>query len=274
MDGACRSQARWPADGATRLACLPMQFNASRSAPALFARETNFGPSNSFLVFALMASPKTRIIMVTGTPEAMPMSMDELLKDRCFRECQARAIAAYYVRTDHDEEEVKTHFQAEGVPRRRILEIIKRFQRNGSVELGKTSGRKPSATSSENVDAVRMLFDTEPEISIPEASRRLNLTTSSIRRILTEKLDRTKVKRDGNKFVYVPSSKDLLRNAKRSVCKQAKRTNFSNSSFIEIQNQCELPTDAQNVTTLAHGSQRSLSCTIDQAEIIIPSALN
>jgi hypothetical protein len=80
---------------------------------------------------------------------------------------------------------VRTQFGHHEAPSRSaIVKIIKIFEQTGFVTNQKKSGRPRTARSTENLHAVEESVDNDPGMSIPRRSQQLNISTSSLHRIL------------------------------------------------------------------------------------------
>lgn len=151
-----------------------------------------------------------------------PRTMEQLIKDGCFRECQARAVVAYYMRMNQNIDLVTGHFEDEGVPRRRILDIIGKFKKNGMKDFKfEKRGRKSTVTSDENVSRVRQLFEADPEMSVRKASQELKLNTKAILRILDQKL-KYKCVTQGKTHTWMATSKTKKKKSPVTVPARAK----------------------------------------------------
>lgn len=131
------------------------------------------------------------------------------MNSRQVLEERAKRIIQYYMRHDGDKKRTCDHFTDEGICKRTIVNIIKRYEGelansnstddniNGdtgddcntsikSLNLTgkKPLGRKPTVTTPEMFDKIAKLFQENPDLSCREAAKRLQLSRTSIFRVI------------------------------------------------------------------------------------------
>jgi transposase len=70
--------------------------------------------------------------------------------------------------------------------RKNILNLIQKFDETGSVADAPRSGRPRSVSTDDNKERVREDFEESPETSLRRASLKLNLSKSSLQRMMKE----------------------------------------------------------------------------------------
>ncbi|CAF5098160.1 unnamed protein product, partial [Rotaria sp. Silwood1] len=70
--------------------------------------------------------------------------------------------------------------------RKNILNLVRKFDKTGSVEDESRSGRPRSVSTDENKERVRAAFEESPATSLRRASLDLNLSKSSLQRMMKE----------------------------------------------------------------------------------------
>lgn len=124
---------------------------------------------------------------------------------------RAKRIVQYYIRHGKDKKRTYAHFMDEGLHKRTIVTIIKRHDeetnnhsttdehghqsehdKQGTSNLNvnttkpekKPLGRKPTVTTPEMFDKIANLFKEKPDLSCREAAKTLNLSRTTIFRII------------------------------------------------------------------------------------------
>lgn len=138
-------------------------------------------------------------------------------------EDRAKRIVQYYLRYEGDKKRTCAHFEDEGIPKRTILNVLKRFQdklanppptddeeKESFNLMGKKPlGRKPTVTTPEMFDKVSSLFREYPDLSCREAAKRLDLARTSIFRVIK------KMKENG-----IEINKDIVSERRCPTCHQ------------------------------------------------------
>ncbi len=78
------------------------------------------------------------------------------------------------------------HYDRSPPTRENILNIVRKFDETGSIKDEPRSGRPRSVSTDENKERVRAAFEASPETSTRRASLELNLSRTSLQRIMKE----------------------------------------------------------------------------------------
>jgi hypothetical protein len=68
----------------------------------------------------------------------------------------------------------------EGLVRRTIVRVIKRYEDNGTIEYSKNSGPKPSVLTPRNLNKIKSEFINKPSLSLRNCSAKLNISPRSV----------------------------------------------------------------------------------------------
>jgi len=80
----------------------------------------------------------------------------------------------------------QNHYDRTPRARNNILSLVRKFDETGSVEDESRSGRPRSVSTDENRERIRDAFEESPETSTRRASLELNLSRTSLRRMMKE----------------------------------------------------------------------------------------
>ncbi|KAI1291909.1 hypothetical protein HDE_07344 [Halotydeus destructor] len=136
-------------------------------------------------------------------PESL--SMEKLLLDKEFRRYQNKAIIAYYLRTRQNVILVTGIFEEQGVPRSRVLDVIRKYKKTGRTPLEpqEHKGRSVTVATEANIEAVRKLYTEEPNTSLSVASTKIGIKKGTLRHILLDKLKMKTISQGKNQYIRV-----------------------------------------------------------------------
>lgn len=138
-------------------------------------------------------------------------------------------LAEFFLENDGDRKLTHHHFQALGIPKRRINLVIARVEQGKSLHYNKNSGPKPTATNQKNVNKAIRMFKTNPGLSVRDASIKMNISLGSMGYIRKKAGIRSNVKRKVPKM-----TPQQIENAKKNCAKLYKKCVPSGGNFFVI----------------------------------------
>ena len=98
------------------------------------------------------------------------------------RECEQNAsrIIDFFQRQNFDRPATVKHFADEGIPKRTVYQVIKRFEDEGRVQYSKNSGPKPSVLTARKLNVIKNKFIQNPNISERKVAADYKISKGSV----------------------------------------------------------------------------------------------
>ena len=156
-------------------------------------------------------------------------------------EYTASRVVQYYENVaDRNKIVTVRHFIEEGIPRRTIYNIIKRYEESHSIEFKKIPGRPAVLSSPEKVIRVKRVFESDPCITVNQAAKKLKMSVANVSKIKVKKLGiRARTKKFAPK--YIKDQKNRVKTGARHINKKCLK------KILIIDDETYLPLDPSEV---------------------------
>lgn len=122
---------------------------------------------------------------------------------------RAKRIWEYYLRHSKDRKRTCEHFQDEGLSKRTVYHILRKYEQQGDATSKKPIGRPPTVCTEEMFSRVSQIFRENPNLSCREAALQLGIKRTTIFRIMEKMRERD-----------LPTNKILERQRRCPTCHQ------------------------------------------------------